>query len=798
MDEFESEAVEIIAGRFYFTALRHADAISRSKAAAAAICYCIDQDLLYEPFYADFGPLNLGKTYRFCEITARLLQEAEQRGKRLYLFCGTAPQQRANASVLVGAFQVLLLGRDPDAAFAPLARLKPFLPFRDASCGAPCFLLQIQDCLRGLHKAAQAGFLDARGGVWRFDIDEYEHYEQVENGDLNWVVPGKLLAFSGPAARPTEFVGFRSPVPEDYLDYFRRRRVAAVVRLNKKAYDRRRFTDAGLRHHELYFPDGSCPPTDLLLRFLDIAEQEPGALAVHCKAGLGRTGVLICAYMMKHYRFTAEEVIGYIRIVRPGSVIGPQQNHLKEIQPLLWREGDAWRAAHGPAPPALAWGPAPPSRAGAVAAAGLEPRLALPRAPSASAAFAAPPSPAAAQPQPQRAASGRLAEAAAAAAAARAPLVRQPASSGGAAATASAPSAAFAAAAAAAGAGAAGGRAVPVPVPAARAPGDLSLMQYVAAEQAAHAQARSHPAHAHGHLQLHSGFGAAASAAAASSSVAAAAAAYLGPGSAHAASARPPSGPRGRAPTPSNGRAPSPGAASDPGHRRGASAAGSLRGSSRGSLGGSLGVGGGLGGGFGGSGSLSGAFSVLKAGGATANGPLSAGLLLSRPASHAVGARPADHGAAHGRSPSAPRERGGGGAAGLRATLPTDTVDAAARQRAVPDRPYSLSSEFYSDAWRSSRAGSLAASTAGAAAAAAAAQAAAAAASRPRSNIVRVLAPNGQPRKVPASALLAGGGGAAGAGGGRGLGGGSGGSLLLPAGPPARTGSHTRGYAYPN
>lgn len=24
-----------------------------------------------------------------------------------------------------------------------------------------------------------AGFLDARDGVWRFDIEEYEHYEQV-------------------------------------------------------------------------------------------------------------------------------------------------------------------------------------------------------------------------------------------------------------------------------------------------------------------------------------------------------------------------------------------------------------------------------------------------------------------------------------------------------------------------------------------------------------------------------------------------------------------------------------------
>lgn len=29
---------------------------------------------LYEPFYADFGPLNLGKTHRFCEHTKQLLQ----------------------------------------------------------------------------------------------------------------------------------------------------------------------------------------------------------------------------------------------------------------------------------------------------------------------------------------------------------------------------------------------------------------------------------------------------------------------------------------------------------------------------------------------------------------------------------------------------------------------------------------------------------------------------------------------------------------------------------------------------
>jgi cell division cycle 14 len=86
--------------------------------------------------------------------------------------------------------------------------------------------------------------------------------------------------------------------------------------------------------------DGSTPSPEIVQKFIELVDANKEGTAVHCKAGLGRTGTLIALWAMKHYRFCAADFIGWIRVLRPGSILGPQQQFLLQMQKSMFRETD--------------------------------------------------------------------------------------------------------------------------------------------------------------------------------------------------------------------------------------------------------------------------------------------------------------------------------------------------------------------------------------------------------------------------------------------------------------------------
>lgn len=80
----------------------------------------------------------------------------------------------------------------PEEAFLPIMGVSPPLnPYRDAGYGPATYHLTILDCIRGLYRSITLGLFNLE----RFDLQQYDFYEKVENGDFNWITP-KFLALA--------------------------------------------------------------------------------------------------------------------------------------------------------------------------------------------------------------------------------------------------------------------------------------------------------------------------------------------------------------------------------------------------------------------------------------------------------------------------------------------------------------------------------------------------------------------------------------------------------------------------
>ena len=298
----------------------------------------VSKRLHYMPFCADFGPLNLGTTHQICKQLRVLLSRPTLQDSKIIFYTSHEPSDITNAIFLLGSYLCLHMGYTPERAFKPFVNLDPSLslPYRDATWVKSTFDLHVIDCLEAMQKAVTEGIFKHD----KFDGAEYFYYDDPANGDMHEVLPGKFIAFRGPTSDDdtANHVGGGLSAT-DFIQVFRAKNVSTIMRLNSPQYKASIFKRAGFKHVDLLFTDCSTPRDKIVDRFLRNAEEADGVVAVHCLAGLGRTGTLIGLYMMKHLNFTARQVIAWLRIARPGSVIGPQQHYLVEQEERMHHLG---------------------------------------------------------------------------------------------------------------------------------------------------------------------------------------------------------------------------------------------------------------------------------------------------------------------------------------------------------------------------------------------------------------------------------------------------------------------------
>ena len=78
-----------------------------------------------------------------------------------------------------------------------------------------------------------------------------------------------------------------------------------------------------MRNKEFFIKEFRGADVNLLSQIVDTIAEEisaNGKVAVHCRAGNGRTGMVLAAYFIKYQNYTAREAIRHIRTLRRGSI----------------------------------------------------------------------------------------------------------------------------------------------------------------------------------------------------------------------------------------------------------------------------------------------------------------------------------------------------------------------------------------------------------------------------------------------------------------------------------------------
>ena len=124
--------------------------------------------------------------------------------------------------------------------------------------------------------------------------------------DFDWISERQVAAMS-------------RPWPED-VDELKRLGITSVLSLTGSVPDE--VVRSGLETLHLPVRDFHPPSEgqiEAAVEFIELTVSRGGACAVHCGAGLGRTGTIVAAWLVRRGR-TAPEAIVEVRRRRPGSV----------------------------------------------------------------------------------------------------------------------------------------------------------------------------------------------------------------------------------------------------------------------------------------------------------------------------------------------------------------------------------------------------------------------------------------------------------------------------------------------
>lgn len=245
-----------------------------------------DERFIYYPFEKETGPPSLSQIHMFVQFIDEM---TEQSDSPLLLFTIDS-NQISNHILYLTAYRMIHMKMTPQKAYSPFSKLAHQIqPYYDSSSKTHPFPVPIIECAKGVWKAIELNWYSYSS----FDVEETRRLERVDEGDMNWLIPGKLLGFASPFPVNNVLGGFKVATPDALVPIFKSFGITSIVRLCKRTYDENIFKSNGFQHYEMFFPDCGVPSVSIRNRFLNIVQKHNEVIGLHCKAGLGRTYVFV-------------------------------------------------------------------------------------------------------------------------------------------------------------------------------------------------------------------------------------------------------------------------------------------------------------------------------------------------------------------------------------------------------------------------------------------------------------------------------------------------------------------------
>jgi atypical dual specificity phosphatase len=152
---------------------------------------------------------------------------------------------------------------------------------------------------------------------------------------LWWVIPDVLAGMPMPFIHPERRMNHGGALNDydDELPVLYSSGVRAVVSLLNIPSDALVYDSAGFSFLCLAIADGHPPTMEQTDQFVRLVDEQRGinrAVAVHCEGGIGRTGTMLAAYLIRHGK-SAKEAIATVRSVETSAIETARQIQFLEF-----------------------------------------------------------------------------------------------------------------------------------------------------------------------------------------------------------------------------------------------------------------------------------------------------------------------------------------------------------------------------------------------------------------------------------------------------------------------------------